>query len=115
LLPQAVRPRPTPNPLSPRQSAHSAKAAPATQKPEFPIFLSATTDLLMERVRTRDRDFEQDIHREYYAAVNDAYEDYFTRYSGRKLRLAMHEWDFVKDPELYNRLSTVVDAELDIK
>ena len=86
-----------------------------TPQPALMVCLSATTDLLMERVRTRDRDFEQDIHREYYAAVNDAYEDYFARYSGRKLRLSMHEWDFVRDPELYNRLSTVVDAELNIK
>jgi hypothetical protein len=60
LLPQAVRPRPTPNPLSPRQSAHSAKAAPATQKPEFPEFLE-------EERRRRKGMFEQEYMTEFVA------------------------------------------------
>jgi hypothetical protein len=31
---------------------------------------------------------------------------------GKKLRIAMDEWDFVKDPELYKRLASLVDGEL---
>ncbi len=83
-----------------------------TPRPALMIFLSATTELLVERIRRRKRDFELEIDPEYYSLVNTAYEDYFRRYSGKKLRIPMDEWDFVKDPELYKRLASLVDGEL---
>ena len=86
-----------------------------TPPPALIIFLSATTDLLVERIRARKRDFELEIDPAYYGLVNAAYEDYFARYSGKKLRINMDEWDFVKSPELYKRLASLVDGELNSK
>ncbi len=86
-----------------------------TPRPALMIFLSATTDLLVERIRARKRDFELEIDSAYYGLVNAAYEEYFVRYSGKKLRLIMDDWDFVKNPELYKRLATLVDGELNSK
>ncbi len=86
-----------------------------TPGPALMIFLSATTDLLVERIRARKRDFELEIDSAYYGSVNKAYEDYFAQYSGKKLRVPMDEWDFVKAPDLYKRLVSMVDRELDIK
>lgn len=86
-----------------------------TPRPGLMIFLSATTDLLVERIRARRRDFELGIDPAYYGLVNAAYEEYFTRYSGKKLRIPMDEWDFVKDRELYKRLALLVDGELNSK
>ncbi len=83
--------------------------------PDLMICLSATTDLLVQRIRLRKRDFEMDIELEYYARVNSAYEGFFDGYPGKKLRLQMDEWDFVKDPTLYERLSVLVDGELGTK
>jgi deoxyguanosine kinase len=80
--------------------------------PDLMICLSATTDLVIQRIRSRKRDFEMDINPEYYAGVNKAYEEYFEKYPGKKLRLQMDEWDFVKDPTLYERLSVLVNGEL---
>ena len=79
------------------------------------IFLSATTDLLVERIRAGKRDFELEIDPAYYGLVNAAYEEYFTRYPGKKLRIPMDEWDFVNNPELYKRLASLVDGELNSK
>jgi Deoxynucleoside kinases len=84
-------------------------------RPGLMIFLSASTDLVIERIRRRKRDFELEIDPEYYAAVNAAYEGLFKRYPGQKLRVPMDEWDFVKDPALYKRLASLVDGELKIK
>jgi deoxyguanosine kinase len=83
--------------------------------PDLMICLSATTDLLVQRIRLRKRDFEMDIELEYYARVNSAYEGFFDSYPGKKLRLQMDEWDFVKDPTLYERLSVLVNGELGTK
>jgi len=83
-----------------------------TPRPGLMIFLSATTDLIVQRIQARKRDFELEIDPAYYGLVNAAYEEYFTRYPGKKLRIPMDEWDFVKDPQLYERLASLVDGEL---
>jgi deoxyguanosine kinase len=83
-----------------------------TPKPALMIFLSATTDLLIRRIRARNREFELDINPEYYASVNQAYEQYFEQFAGRKLRLSMETWDFVKEPVLYQKLASLIDGEL---
>lgn len=81
-------------------------------RPSLMVFLSATTDLLVERVRGRKRAFESEIPPAYLRSVNDAYEHYFTRYDGNKLRIPMNEWNFVEDPALYKRLAEMIDREL---
>lgn len=83
--------------------------------PRIIVFLSTPTDLLVERIRQRNRDFEIDFDPAYYASVNAAYEDYFKRYSGTVLRIPMNEWDFVADLDLYRRLSQMLDRELALK
>jgi deoxyguanosine kinase len=79
---------------------------------ELMVYLSASTDLIVERIRARKRDFELEIDPEYYGQVNAAYEEYFTAYPGKKLRIPMDEWNFVKDPQLFERLASLVDGEL---
>jgi deoxyguanosine kinase len=86
-----------------------------TPHPALMVFLSATTDLLVERIWARKRDFELEVDPVYYAAVNAAYEEFFKGYSGKKLRVPMNEWDFVKDPALFSRLASLVNEELNIK
>jgi deoxyguanosine kinase len=84
-------------------------------RPGLLIFLSATTELLVERIRSRKRDFESQVDFKYCDAVNTAYEELFRQHPGKKLRVEMDEWDFVKDETLYERLATLVDRELDTK
>jgi deoxyadenosine/deoxycytidine kinase len=86
-----------------------------TPAPSLLIFLSAATDMLVQRTRARNRDFELGIDPEYYEAVNSAYENFFERYAGKKLRVSMEHWDFVKEPALYEKLSSLIDGELNIK
>jgi deoxyadenosine/deoxycytidine kinase len=81
-------------------------------KPDLLVYLSASTDLIVERIRTRSRDFELTIDPQYYGTVNDAYEELFQRYAGDKLRVDMNRWDFVSEPALYERLNALVDASI---
>ena len=83
--------------------------------PDLLVLLSSTDDLLIKRIRERDRDFEQQIDANYYASINAAYEEFFSRYEGRKISISMNDWDFVKVPELYSTLSKLVDRELAVR
>ena len=76
------------------------------------VFLSAPTGIVVERIRRRNRGFELQIDPGYYSAVNEAYEEYFDRYTGGKLRIPMDTWDFVKRPELFSELSRLIDEAL---
>jgi deoxyguanosine kinase len=83
--------------------------------PRAIVFLSAPTELLLERIRKRNRPFETNFDPAYYASLNAAYEDHFGRYSKPVLRIPMNEWDFVADHTLYKRLSEMLDRELSPK
>jgi len=50
-------------------------------KPDLVIFLQADTDTLLKRIKQRGRTFEKEMNPEYIAAVNEAYNHFFFRYS----------------------------------
>jgi deoxyguanosine kinase len=83
--------------------------------PDLLVLLSSTDDLLIKRIKERDRDFEQQVDADYYASINAAYAEFFSRYEGRKISISMNDWDFVNAPELYSTLSKLVDRELAVR
>lgn len=80
--------------------------------PSLLIGLSATTELVIRRIKSRGRAFELDIDPSYYERLNSAYEKFFESYPGRKIIISMDEWDFVGNPNLYDDLSKMVDVAL---
>jgi deoxyguanosine kinase len=86
-----------------------------TLEPDLIVYLSAPTELLVERIRSRNRDFESAIDFAYCSTVNSAYEEFFQRHTGKKIDVRMEEWDFLKDATLYERLSALIDEVLDTK
>jgi deoxyadenosine/deoxycytidine kinase len=68
--------------------------------------------LVVERIVRRQRDCEQSVDPDYFAKVNDAYEEAFSRYSGKKILVPMDRYDFVRDPQLFAELSLQIDREL---
>ncbi len=54
---------------------------PKIVRPDLVIFLQADTDTLLKRIKQRGRPFEKNIDHDYIAAVNEAYNQYFFRYS----------------------------------
>lgn len=81
-------------------------------KPDLMICLSASTKLVVERIRARQRAIEMKIDPAYYAGVNAAYREFFERCPCAKLDVSMDEWDFVKKPELFRELSSMADGKL---
>lgn len=81
-------------------------------RPDLLIGLSASTDLIVDRIRKRNRRSELQVEPSYYGRINSGYETFFDSYPGRKMILSMDQWDFVAKPDLYENLSTMIDAEL---
>lgn len=81
-------------------------------RPALLVCLSASTKILIDRIRRRKRDFELRVDPAYYSELNTAYERFFNQYDGRKLQISMDEWDFIKTPDLYPKLSLLIDKQL---
>jgi deoxyadenosine/deoxycytidine kinase len=80
--------------------------------PTMLVYLSARTDLILKRIHQRNRDFEAVVDPAYYSRVNEAYDNLFLMYSGKKLSIPMEEWDFITRPSLYQELSVLIDSQL---
>lgn len=58
---------------------------PKIVRPDLVIFLQADTDTLLRRIKQRGRSYEKEIGLDYIAAVNEAYNQFFFRYSDTPL------------------------------
>jgi deoxyguanosine kinase len=60
------------------QRVHEALAEKIVM-PDLLVYLSADTDVLMQRIALRDRSYERNIERSYIEELNRAYEEFFSR------------------------------------
>ncbi len=69
---------------------------PDIPTPDLIIYLQATTEVLMERVRQRGRTFERRLSEEYLRSLNEAYNYYFFHYDASPLLIVnTSDIDFV--------------------
>lgn len=74
-------------------------------KPDLVVYLQARPEILMERLRKRDRDYERHIPREYIEALSAAYREYFFYYEETPLLVAdVSQVDFVARAEQFHDL-----------
>ena len=69
--------------------------------PDLLVYLRADTDVLMQRIASRDRSYERNMERGYIEELNLAYEDFFSRpYDDTPvLTIDTSPLDFVHSPE----------------
>ncbi len=73
--------------------------------PDLVIFLQATTDVLAERIRKRDKKYERGISTKYLEEINQAFNDFFFHYSDSPLLVInASRIDFVNVPEDFEDL-----------
>ncbi|HLW68987.1 MAG TPA: deoxynucleoside kinase [Candidatus Binataceae bacterium] len=69
-------------------------------KPDLVVFISARGEVLLERLRKRDRHFERDISVDYLERVSAAFRDFFFYYDESPLLVVdTSEIDFVEDSD----------------
>ncbi len=68
--------------------------------PDLVIYLQARDDILMGRIRSRERDYEKEISEKYVSELNRAYNYFFFHYSRTPLLvIETSDIDFVKSQE----------------
>ena len=68
-------------------------------KPDLVIFLQARTDILKERIRKRNRDYEKPVAMSYLDQINQAFNEFFFHYNETPLLVInASEIDFVNVP-----------------
>ena len=69
--------------------------------PDLLIYLTADTDVLMQRIALRDRSYERNMERSYIEELNRAYQDFFSKpYDDTPvLAIDTNPLDFVHVPE----------------
>jgi deoxyguanosine kinase len=83
--------------------------------PNLLIYLTASTDVLMQRIAFRDRSYERNMERSYIEELNRAYEEFFSRpYDDTPvLTIDTNPLDFVHVPEhlrlIENRIREVLN------
>lgn len=84
---------------------------PQVPKPDLVVYLQGSIDVLVERVKMRDRTEERDISRNYLAQVAEAYAHYYLQYDDTPLLVInTTDIDFVKDSADFEDLMTQIDA-----
>ena len=69
-------------------------------RPDLVVYLQASTEVLMKRIRSRGRPEEDQLSEEYLAEVNRAYNYYFFHYTQTPLLVVnTTDLDFVSRPE----------------
>jgi deoxyadenosine/deoxycytidine kinase len=77
--------------------------------PDLVLYLRASTPLLMNRIRVRDRVFERPLGEAFVDALNRAYEEYFASFSGpAHVTVDVSELDWMRSPEDYAGLREIV-------
>ena len=79
---------------------------PKLRSPALVIYLQASTDHLLRRIKKRGRDYEMNISKEYLEALNNAYNDFFFHYMPAPVFIVnTDEIDFVENSEYLNDLT----------
>jgi deoxyguanosine kinase len=73
--------------------------------PDLVIFLQTKTEVLMERIRGRNKDYEKPISFKYLDEINQAFNDFFFHYSDSPILVVnASNIDFVNIPEDFEDL-----------
>ena len=79
--------------------------SPETPVPDLVVFLQAPVDILVERIRKRGIDFEQQVSYEYLEQLVDSYASFFLRYNRAPLLMVNAEKiNFADNPQDYDQL-----------
>lgn len=78
-------------------------------KPDLVVYLQASIDVLLERIKRRGRNFEKSISKDYLYNLSQAYNYFFSNYTAGPLAIVnTDEVDFVNDKKAYNMIKDFV-------
>ncbi len=83
------------------------------KKPDTIIYLKASTDTLISRIKTRNRDFEKNINPEYLHQLNNAYNTWAKNEKSLKiLTIDTNNFNVFKDKEKLEDIYKIIEESL---
>ncbi|MCQ2285933.1 MAG: deoxynucleoside kinase [Bacteroidales bacterium] len=82
------------------------------QKPDLLIYLRAETSTLVQQIQKRGRDYENTISIAYLKNLNDRYEAWISKYTGKLLVIDVNKYKFGEKAEDFGYVIEQIDSEL---
>ncbi len=83
------------------------------KKPDIIIYLKASTDTLISRIKTRNRDFEKNINPEYLYQLNNAYNTWAKNEKSLKiLKINTNNFNVFKDKEKLDDIYKLIEDSI---
>lgn len=87
--------------------------APEVATPDLVVYLKASTGVLLDRIRTRNRPFERGIEADYIDRLNHAYDRFFAGYDATRLLVVdVSDLDFVRSEADYAALQAMIEHKV---
>ena len=78
-------------------------------KPDLYVYLYQNTDRLLENIKNRGRDFEQNIQADYLKKIHDGYQGFITTQNDLNLlTIDVSELDFVNNKDDYKQIINII-------
>ena len=78
--------------------------------PDVVIYLKGSDDLIIDRIRKRNRSIEQTIDVEYYKKLKRAYDAVFLHSASNVHVIDADHFDCINDPKAVGKVSSVIDS-----
>ena len=83
------------------------------KKPDLIIYLKASTDTLINRIKTRNRDYEKDIDETYLHRLNIYYKNWFDQIEDfNVLVVDTNDFNIFKDKQRFEKICKDIDTKL---
>ena len=84
------------------------------KKPDLIIYLKASTDTLINRIKSRSRDYEKDIDEAYLHRLNIYYKNWFSRIDNFNiLEIDTNNFNIFKDSDKFDKICDDIKNKLD--
>ena len=78
-------------------------------KPDLVVYLQASIDVLLDRIKKRGRSFEKSVNKDYLYNLSQAYNHFFSNYTGGPLAIVnTDDVDFVNDPRAFKMIKDYI-------
>jgi deoxyadenosine/deoxycytidine kinase len=77
--------------------------------PDLIIYLKASDDLIIDRIRKRNRSMEQTINVDYFKKLKNAYDDLFLRSANNVHVIDANHFDCLNDSKSLEKICSVID------
>ena len=84
------------------------------RRPDLIIYLKASTDTLLSRIKNRNRDFEQDISPEYLHSLSISYEKWINNTDHNVMIIETDNFNIFKDKFKLNQILKDIEKALSI-